>query len=541
MPQAVPREARPDAVADPSSHEDSDEMPRTRWRRALGRRLDVRAGRPASASAERRAERRSDNAYMLAAWPTAIGVGPTSLIAAYINYATGASLAVLGAAATTARIADVVLSPIMGVISDKTRTPFGRRKPWVLFGCLGMLAFLVYGLVLFSEPRITFSPFWYAVGLGAFLLLMTVKGVPYQAHGGEITADYDRRSRINIRQGMINVAAHLVAIGVPFLLVDPLTAPGRRAFASLLPAVWPFDVLGGWLTLEPLTGTANYGRIMILLAWITILSTPIILWRYMRYAKELPIAGGAAPKRKTVRSTELLLPLRNPVFMLFALGYFVFVAGYVGRLSIYPFIVPYATGGGYSYLFLSLVQSVSSLVATPLWTRLAGRLERGQTMLIACIVEAAGLVLIGLSIEGGGAFALVGAALVGLPGGTVGMLPFLMASDASDYSRFRHGGDTRGLHISLISMISKVSSFIATLVLTMVGALGINPSHGVSTRDVLLIQMIGLYIPAALVLLGGMIMFVFPITRRRHSTITRRLERLALIRTGIVAQPDPPV
>lgn len=484
------------------------------------------------------AELRSDRAYIWAAWPTAIGVTPTSLLAAYVNHTTGASLAALGAAATLARVADAAFSPIMGVISDKTRTRIGRRKPWVLVGCIGMLALLAYGLVILSRSTMTFSPFWYALGLGTFLLLMTMKGVPYQAHGGEITADYDRRSRINVRQGMINVAAGLVAMGLPFLLVDPITRPLRLTLASILPAIRPFDILIGWLKEDALVGAANYGRIMVLLAWITILTSPLILWRYMRYAKEIPIANSAKTSRKA-KASELLLPLRNPVFMVFALGYLVFIAGYVGRLSIYPFIVPYATGGGYSYLVLSLVQVVSSLVATPLWARLARQLERGNTMLIACVIEAIGLVSIGLSVDLGGTFALIGAILVGLPGGTVGMLPFLMASDASDYSRFRHGGDTRGLHVSLISMIAKISSFIATLVLMMVGALGFNPKLGVSAHDVILIQCIGLYIPAALILAGGLIMRSFPITRRRHSIITRRIERRVLISVGVTEHNTP--
>jgi Na+/melibiose symporter-like transporter len=482
----------------------------------------------APTDAETKAALRSDRAYVLAAWPTAIGVSPTGLLAAYVNHATGASLAALGAAATMARIADVVFSPLMGVISDKTRTPIGRRKPWVLVGCLCMMAMLIYGLVIFSEPTLEFSPFWYAVGLGAFLLIMTVKGVPYQAHGGEITADYDRRSRINILQGMINVAAHLVALGVPFLLVDPLTAPARRAVASMLPAIWPLDVVSHWLLLEPLAGAANYGRIMILLAWVTLLTTPYILWRYMLYARELPVAAAVTRSRRA-KASELLLPLRNRVFLVFSSGYLIFIAGYIGRLSIYPFIIPYATGGGYSYLTLSLVQNLSSLFAAPLWARIASRLERGQTMMIACGVEALGLLLIGLSIYVGGSFALVGAAMVGLPGATVGMLPFLMASDASDYSRFRHGGDTRGLHISLISMIAKISSFIATLVLALVGVLGFNPKLGVSASDVVLIQFVGLYLPAVLILVGGAIMWSFPITKRRHSTITRRLDRLSAL------------
>jgi GPH family glycoside/pentoside/hexuronide:cation symporter len=491
---------------------------------------------------ESRAERRIDLAYSMAYWPLAIGTTPIFFLAAYLNQVTGASLAILGLISTVARIYDTLYNPLVGVATDHTRTRFGRRKPWVLVGFVGMLVILLIGIyALPSGASARFSPLWFAVGLAAFFTMWTTALVPYSAHSGEITTDYDRRSRMNLQQSMVGIISSLITYGVPYLLVDHDMLGLRRAVAGALPDVLFLHDVGQWLSSSALTGVANYGRVMVVLAWLTIISSPILIWRYLRHVPELPIPEKSG--HPSGDKNSLLLPLRNPPFLLFCVGLLVFIAGYVGRLSLYPFIVPYATGGGYSFLLLMQIQGVSGIVAIPAWSRIFMRLERGQIMMLASAIEAAGLVCLGLSTHGLPYLSIIGSILIGLPGGTVLMVPYLVASECADYSRLKHGGDTRGLHTSIIGFIHKIGNFLATMGLAIAGALGFNPSHGVSAHDVATIKMLGLYGPAVLIVIGGAIMMTFPITRARHAVIQSRIQRRMSRQAGLItleeaAEPD---
>ncbi len=75
----------------------------------------------------------------------------------------GLSLAMVGTILMLARFTDVITDPVMGEISDRWRTRFGRRKPWLLLGTPVMM----YGVYkLFIPPD--------EVGLGYFLIWLTV-------------------------------------------------------------------------------------------------------------------------------------------------------------------------------------------------------------------------------------------------------------------------------------------------------------------------------------------------------------------------------
>jgi Na+/melibiose symporter-like transporter len=172
------------------------------------------------------------------------------------------------------------------------------------------------------------------------------------------------------------------------------------------------------------------------------------------------------------------------------------------------------------------------------------RLERGQIMMLAAAIEVIGLVCLGVSTHRLPYLSLIGSFIVGLPGGTVMMAPFLVASESADYSRLKDGGDTRGLHTAIIGLIGKIGNFLATMGLALAGALGFNPSHGVTPHDVATIKMIGFYGPAVLIVIGGAIMLTFPITRARHKAIQTRIDQRAEDRSSIIVvdpHPAPPL
>ena len=91
---------------------------------------------------------------------------------------------------------DACLDPLMGWISDNTRTRWGRRRPWVLIG--GALSGLIFPLLWLGQPHWSeAAKVGYLVGIGLlFYSVFTVWLMPFQSMLAEMTPDTDERTNI---------------------------------------------------------------------------------------------------------------------------------------------------------------------------------------------------------------------------------------------------------------------------------------------------------------------------------------------------------
>ena len=105
--------------------------------------------------------------------------------------------ALAGIAIMAAKIWDAVTDPLVGFLSDNTRSRFGRRRPYLLFGALP------FGLSLwlfFTKPALTGQSalFWWALLMLCLVnTAMTLVNIPYSALTPELTSDYNEQTSLN--------------------------------------------------------------------------------------------------------------------------------------------------------------------------------------------------------------------------------------------------------------------------------------------------------------------------------------------------------
>mgnify|MGYP001606957988 FL=1 len=121
------------------------------------------------------------------------------------NVGLGLAPAVVGGILMVGRLWDAAINPLMGVISDNTRTRWGRRRPYLFVGAI--LTGVIYPLVWLA-PR-----GWSETALVTYLLATTlllytafaVYSVPYMALGLELSPDYNDRTRVQVWRTLVNV------------------------------------------------------------------------------------------------------------------------------------------------------------------------------------------------------------------------------------------------------------------------------------------------------------------------------------------------
>ena len=119
------------------------------------------------------------------------------------------------------KLIDAVTDPLMGYISDRTQSRWGKRRPYIFIGAV--IAGLSYiAMWQLSEDNSLLFNFWYFLPWNIiFFLGMTIFSVPYVAMGYEMSSDYHERTRLMAVAQWIGQWAWVIAPWFWIVLYDP--------------------------------------------------------------------------------------------------------------------------------------------------------------------------------------------------------------------------------------------------------------------------------------------------------------------------------
>ncbi len=366
----------------------------------------------------------------------------------YVGLAAGLAGLLIGAS----KIYDAVTDPLMGWVSDNTRSRFGRRRVWLLVGTL-MCGVALVGL--FNMPTgwsRTPLVFWVVLMLLFYATAYTVFTVPYMAMPAEMTTDYQERSRLmSYRVAFIGAAQLVAGYAAPMLIV--FFGDGSRGHGRMSLVLAAGLVVSGlacfWLTRDARSTTSNAHRAGI--------------------AAAVNSGAGVAATPRLARIDELRAVARNRPFVLLILSKLALLLAIASFGATFAYFVVHVLKATYALLGTYTVVSSAALFASlPIWMKVIQRTDKRKAFLIAASLYAllssswlfasAGDPVLWTLLRGAGMGVLgCGTLLAGQA-----LLP-----DAIEYDYLRHGERREALFAGFYTMAEKLAS---ALGLALIGA-----------------------------------------------------------------------
>lgn len=413
---------------------------------------------------------------------------PTIPAAVFLPTMYGAELglAAAGLALLIARAFDVITDPIIGVLSDKWRPRWGRRKPWILVG--GLIAGFAL-IKLFQPPAaITFA---YLTAWSVTLYLgWTMINVTYTAWGAELADDYHERTRItSAREGMM-VLGIFVAGTIP--------------------------IIAAVMELSERTGLA-------IISWLAVIvGAPAIAWLLARVPDPLP-----ATEQRQAQDWRAIL--RNRPFVRLVAAWLINGLANGIPSTLFLLFLEHRLGADQAARgILILLYFLFAVLAIPGWLALSHRIGKHRAWCVAMVLTCAAFVWApGLGQGDVVAFGII-CVITGMGLGADLALPPALQADVIDYDTLKTRKKRAGLFFALWGMATKLALALAVgIAFPTLSALGFDPKGTSTATGLWALGMIYAAVPVVLKVIAIGLIWNFPITAGRHAVIRKRIETLA--------------
>ena len=440
-------------------------------------------------------DRRTMLAYGSLGFPIAIlGYPMTLFLHPYYAGELGLGLAAISTVLLVSRMTDFITDPVMGWISDRTQSRFGRRRPYIVLG-LPVMLLGIYKLFM-PEPPVDI---WYMLTWNMVVYLgWTIMVLPYGAWGAELSDNYMDRARITASRQVWTICGLIGASLVIWFFQEILETPGSG------------DVLTG------------IGMTLLIMFPI---SVAILLFLVPEREVVVP------PKRQAwwreITSMWRIGPFRRMCYVALAI-----VVGEASRHAVLVFFMNDVLQAGDRIGRTFILYYLMGVAAIPLWQWLAKKVGKHRSLAIA--MTHSGLMVLATAFLGAGDYNtfLIFYVLKGASFGAFAYLPLAIIADVVDVdtavTRQKRAGIFFAVHGAIDKIGIAIGMFIALQILNLTGY---DPSQPANEAGLWMIRLEYAVIPTFFFLLASWLVWNYPVTNERHAKLIAALERRAA-RTG---------
>lgn len=374
--------------------------------------------------------------------------GAIGFMSIVLNVGLGINPALVGTLQAIPRLTDALTDPIMGYISDKTRSRFGRRRPYIFIGAIGVG--VIFALMWqLPEGHSEMFYFWFFLaGSIIFYIFYTIFATPWVALGYELTSDYHERTRL---MGVMNFMGQFAWITLPWFYA---IMENDRLFS---------DSVEGARTLAIVIG--------IFVAVVGIMPAIFLRERFVPHEEsheaKLPLLVGLK-NNVAMFGKGLVTTLKQREFLKLCAGTFFLFNGImlVGAFSSYITIF-YVSGGdtdmGAQYMgIFGSINTAATLIAIVVVTWLSSRLGKRVTFMLATSVTLVGSLLKWFCYDPMAAWkVLLPAPLIAVGMGALFTLMGSMVADVCDMDELETGERREGMFGSIYWWMVKLGMALA--------------------------------------------------------------------------------
>ncbi|EZQ14042.1 MFS transporter [Pseudomonas sp. G11-1] len=425
----------------------------------------------------------------------------------------GLNMALMALVLVLARFSDVITDPLVGMISDRWQTRFGRRKPWLIMGTPLMLLGTV---MIFMPPE--GAGIMHLMGWTILMYLgWTMVTLPYGAWGAELSTLYHQRSRVTAsREGFILLGLFIAALAPAIVqALGARYAAGDTDSLLMRTAVW---LVGrdGELGI-------GYGPILASMGWLLLILLPITVLLVVTCVREAP--------PRSVQRTDWKKGLRvlknNGPFKRLMLILLIVITGESFRNAMSVFFMQHVIQIQAHIGMMYLLYFGIGILGIPFWLALGRRIGKHRAFCVA--VGISSLSILGMFFLQAGQllpFAIM-FAIKGFCFAAFQFLPLSMLADIVDLDTARSKEHRTGLFFAMSGMAQKMAMAVGLgLSLGLLALVGFDATQTVhSEQQLMSLRVLYIIGPVLMYMAAFMLARRYPLTSDRQERIRQWIQR----------------
>jgi len=399
------------------------------------------------------------------------------------------SAALAGTALLVGKIWDAVIDPFIGYFSDRTKSRWGRRRPYLLFFAIPFGAAFV---LMFRNPGIeaqTGKFIWTLLTYVFFCTVYSFTNIPYNSLLPEMTPDYNERTNIaGFKQG--------------FAVIGTLLGAG---------AAMPIMAIFAGRTAGFIGMSAIFGFLAALSLLVTFLSV-----REPQKVEREQTGSVFTALRDAFTNKPFLLLLTTWFFNSTAVAIMQSMLIYY-----YKYVFQDEAAVTMAMIFLLLF----TMVTLPLWVWLCKKLGKKLAYILGMTLTLVAVACFAFFADKlGPGLALIFMGLAGIGFASHYVAPWAMAPDTIEYGFAKSGMRREGVYYSIWTFVIALGGALAGfLVGHGLDFFGYVPDAVQSARSILGIRLLIGIVPAVIILLGNLVLAFYPLTKKRYEDVLTKI------------------
>ncbi|MBN1500590.1 MAG: MFS transporter [Spirochaetes bacterium] len=433
-------------------------------------------------------------AYSLPAFSLAlVGIPLYVYIPKFYTDVIGINITAMGVILLLIRIFDAVTDPLIGFLSDRTVTMYGRRRPFLAIGSILMVV-SVYLLFNPFDLSVMANTIWFGIWIFMVFLFWTFVVVPYESLGPELIYDYNKRTTLfAVRDGAL-IAGTLSAASAPLLIT--------RLFKI------------------PATDSGEKLKFFI----ISIIYIPVILstiWFCIAAIKE------KVPAKPVARNLnqENISVFKNRPFVILLLAYTISAIGNNLPATLILYYVQYVLKSNSADIFLFLY-FITGILFLPFWIKISGKFGKKEAWLASITINTGAF--LGVFFLGAGDTTLYSILIIisGIGFGATLAIPSSIQADVIDYDELKTASRREGQYIGIWSVSKKLAAAVGIGAgLAILGMVGYKPNEAQNPQVVFTLRVLYALVPCLFNLIALIIASYYPIDAKTHKKIREDIKK----------------